>query len=116
MINIENWSEEFDKRFSSFGIKYHKICKKCDGKPFDGSSVADGCGSADEYIKDFIKSLLSTQEEKIRKEYKEKPKKIFKCPECVLDFVSIGYDNPVFYADKVADCPKCGGKCWELKQ
>jgi hypothetical protein len=33
-------------------------CKKCLHKTFDGSSVADGCGSADEYIKDY---LISSQ-------------------------------------------------------
>lgn len=37
----------------------------------------------------------------------------FHCGECESEFTSVGYDNPVFYADKVADCPKCGSKCWE---
>ena len=29
------------------------------------------------------------------------------------EFKSNGYDNPVFLADRVADCPDCGTKCWE---
>lgn len=35
--------------------------------------------------------------------------------ECLMhgEFKSNGYDNPAFYADKVADCPDCGQKCWE---
>lgn len=37
----------------------------------------------------------------------------FSCRACGIDFESIGYDNPVFGADKVDNCPKCGGKCWE---
>jgi len=39
----------------------------------------------------------------------------FKCPTHGL-FEALGYDNPVFYADKVANCPKCGEKCWEFPQ
>lgn len=39
----------------------------------------------------------------------------FKCPTDGI-FKAIGYDNPVFYADKVANCPKCGEKCWEIEQ
>ena len=39
--------------------------------------------------------------------------KTFECKNCYNDFESIGYDNPVFLADTVADCPKCNIKCWE---
>ncbi|MCP4990912.1 MAG: hypothetical protein GY928_34175 [Colwellia sp.] len=38
---------------------------------------------------------------------------IFYCPLDQLEFKGKGYDNPVFWADKVANCPTCGGKCWE---
>lgn len=43
----------------------------------------------------------------------ESEKRLFYCPDCHLEFEDIGYVNPVFLADKVANCPKCGGKCWE---
>lgn len=39
--------------------------------------------------------------------------KQFRCPDDGI-FDAIGYDNPVFYADIVANCPKCGEKCWEV--
>ena len=38
--------------------------------------------------------------------------KTFYCEKCGL-FEDEGYDNPCFLADTVADCPKCGNKCWE---
>jgi Zn finger protein HypA/HybF involved in hydrogenase expression len=37
----------------------------------------------------------------------------FYCPDCDTEFSAVGYPNPVFYADTVANCPRCGGKCWE---
>lgn len=40
-------------------------------------------------------------------------KKDFYCNVCDLKFRAVGYDNPVFLADTVADCPNCGEKCWE---
>ncbi len=40
-------------------------------------------------------------------------KLIFTCSKCNKDFKDIGYDNPVFLADTVANCPICGDKCWE---
>jgi hypothetical protein len=39
----------------------------------------------------------------------------FKCPTDGI-FNAIGYDNPVFLADTVADCPECGEKCWEAQE
>jgi uncharacterized Zn-finger protein len=36
----------------------------------------------------------------------------FHCGYCKKDFRSVGYDNPVFLADKVADCPLCEKKSW----
>lgn len=36
----------------------------------------------------------------------------FTCPDHGI-FEASGYDNPVFYADKVANCPQCGEKCWQ---
>lgn len=42
----------------------------------------------------------------------EEPK-VFFCPDCNEDFEDVGYPNPVFYADTVANCPQCKGKCWE---
>ena len=39
--------------------------------------------------------------------------RIFECKSCDFTFPAEGYDNPVFFADKVADCPTCGEKCWE---
>ena len=56
----QNWEEMFDKQFCSFGLNGFDMK---DGKPFDGSSVADYCGSADEYIKQFISKLLLTNSE-----------------------------------------------------
>lgn len=39
--------------------------------------------------------------------------KVFKCYEHGY-FKSLNYyKNPVFLADDVADCPDCGGKCWQ---
>lgn len=38
----------------------------------------------------------------------------FKCPNDGI-FEAVGYDNPVFLADTVANCPKCGEKCWVVK-
>ncbi len=39
--------------------------------------------------------------------------KNFYCPTCDETFQSEGYDNPVFLADKIANCPNCNHKCWE---
>ncbi|GAG35138.1 unnamed protein product [marine sediment metagenome] len=40
----------------------------------------------------------------------------FYCPKCNKTFQSEGYDNPVFLADKVADCPCCGSKSGKESQ
>ena len=40
-------------------------------------------------------------------------KRVFYCPDDNKVFRAIGYANPVFWADTVADCPICGEKCWE---
>jgi hypothetical protein len=40
-------------------------------------------------------------------------KKLFTCTKCHKDFRAIGFDNPVFLADIVANCPDCNSKCWE---
>jgi len=46
--------------------------------------------------------------------FEEKPlDKTFYCPNCDDVFIAAGYPNPVFYADTVANCPVCNGKCWE---
>lgn len=37
----------------------------------------------------------------------------FVCKKCGECFKAFGYDNPFFFADKVAKCPECGEKCWE---
>lgn len=39
----------------------------------------------------------------------------FKCVDHGI-FSAIGYDNPVFLADTVANCPRCGVKCWEAHE
>jgi DNA-directed RNA polymerase subunit RPC12/RpoP len=40
--------------------------------------------------------------------------KQYECSNCNIYFYpTYTYDNPMFLADEVADCPKCGGKCWE---
>lgn len=54
----EQARKEFDKKFCSFSLSADERCEKCVHKTFDGSSVADHCGSADEYIKSFIDSLI----------------------------------------------------------
>ena len=36
----------------------------------------------------------------------------FYCKYCDTSFKSEGYDNPVYLADKVANCPECGSKTW----
>jgi RecJ-like exonuclease len=61
----QTMEERFDKRFVSFNLKHQEMK---DGKPFDGTIVADGCGSADEYIKAFIKNeiALAVQQERER--------------------------------------------------
>ena len=42
--------------------------------------------------------------------------KEYYCPICDIYFYpAYTYDNPVCLADRVADCPKCNGKCWEKK-
>ena len=37
----------------------------------------------------------------------------FKCFEHGVFNTKDYYDNPCFLADKVADCPTCGRKCWK---
>lgn len=59
--------EAFDKRFCSFNLSADERCEKCLHKTFDGSSVADGCGSADEYIKKFIIEALSHQSSELKR-------------------------------------------------
>ena len=54
----EQAHKEFDERFCSFTLSADERCNECVHKTFDGSSVADYCGSADEYIKSFIDSLI----------------------------------------------------------
>lgn len=44
----------------------------------------------------------------------EETKHSFKCPDHGI-FEASGYDNPVFLADTVANCPKCGEKCWNVR-
>lgn len=68
MSEQNNWKEEFDKRFCSFNLKSWNMSE---GKPFDGSSIADTCGSADEYIKSFISSLLSSQAHALKEQMKK---------------------------------------------
>ncbi len=36
----------------------------------------------------------------------------FKCPDHGI-FEAVGYDNPVFLADTIANCPQCNEKCWQ---
>jgi len=55
---VQESVSSFDKRFCSFNLSADERCKECLHKTFDGSSVADGCGSADEYIKEH---LISSQ-------------------------------------------------------
>ncbi len=40
-------------------------------------------------------------------------KKVFYCHQDKKIFRAVGYPNPIYWADTVADCPLCGGKCWE---
>ncbi len=56
----EQARKEFDKKFCSFNLSADERCEKCLHKTFDGSSVADHHGSADEYIKSFIDSLIDS--------------------------------------------------------
>lgn len=50
----EGWKMEFDSRFAPLGID---------------NSLADGCGSASDYIKDFIRQIISqSTEEAVKKE------------------------------------------------
>jgi hypothetical protein len=51
--------------------------------------------------------------EVIEKNVKLAKERDFYCPDCDTEFSAVGYPNPVFYADTVANCPRCGGKCWE---
>ena len=55
---VQESVSSFNKKFCSFNLSADERCKKCLHETFDGSSVADGCGSADEYIKDY---LISSQ-------------------------------------------------------
>ena len=43
----------------------------------------------------------------------EKETRIFRCVDHGI-FDAVGYENPVFYADWVANCPECSQKSWEL--
>lgn len=54
-MTYEQIEKEFDEKFCSFNLSADERCKECLHKTFDGSSVADGCVSADEYIKSFLK-------------------------------------------------------------
>ena len=39
----------------------------------------------------------------------------FLCQKCNKIFETKDYcDNPYFLADTIANCPTCGGKCWEV--
>lgn len=42
----------------------------------------------------------------------EREKKTFKCDTHGWFETLNWYENPVFLADSVADCPECGEKCW----
>lgn len=53
---IKDSLEKFDEKFCSFNLSGDERCEKCLHKSFDGSPVADYCGSVDEYIKDYLKS------------------------------------------------------------
>jgi Zn finger protein HypA/HybF involved in hydrogenase expression len=49
-----------------------------------------------------------------KRNHRDTETKEFECKCCYTRFKAVGYDNPVFLADIVADCPKCGSKCWEV--
>jgi hypothetical protein len=40
--------------------------------------------------------------------------KTFVCTRNGTEFQDVGYPNPVWFADTVANCPDCGDKCWEV--
>jgi len=65
---VQESVSSFDKRFCSFNLSADERCKECLHKTFDGSSVADGCGSADEYIKEhLISSQISLLEAELER-------------------------------------------------
>jgi hypothetical protein len=51
----DTMEDRFRKSFCSFNLSADERCKECIHKTFDGSSIAENYGSAEEYILTFIR-------------------------------------------------------------